>query len=70
MKCNSQCIEAVKTTNRVLGMIERTFTERDKSIILQLYNCLVEPHLEYSIQAWRPHFHKYLFRKKYIGRST
>ena len=58
MKCNSQCIKAVKTANRVLGMIKRTFTVRDKSIILQLYKSLVRPHLEYSIQAWRPHFRK------------
>ena len=58
MKCNSQCIKAVKTANRVLGMIERTFTVRDKSIILQLYKSLVGPHLEYSMQSWRSHFRK------------
>jgi len=55
MKCNSQCIKAVKTANRVLGMIKRTFNVRDKSIVLQLYKS-VRPHLEYSVQAWRPHF--------------
>jgi len=37
MKCNSQCIKAVKTANRVLRMIKRTLTVRDKSIVLQLY---------------------------------
>ena len=37
LKCSSQCIQAVKTANRVLGMIKRTFSARDKSIILQLY---------------------------------
>jgi len=58
MKCNSQCIKAVKTANRVLGMINRTFTVRDKSIVLQLHKSLVRPHLEYSVQAWRPHFRK------------
>jgi len=36
MKCNSHCIKAVKTANRVLGMIKRTFTVRDKNIVLQL----------------------------------
>jgi len=37
MKCNSHCIKAVKTANRVLGMIKRTFTVKDKNIVLQLY---------------------------------
>ena len=58
LKCSSQCIKAVNTANRVLGMIERTFSVRDKDIILQLYKSLVRPHLEYSVQAWRPHFQK------------
>jgi hypothetical protein len=57
MKCNSQCLNAVKTANRVLGMIKRTFTVKDKSIILQLFKSLVRPH-QYSIQAWRPIFVK------------
>jgi len=39
-------------------MTKRTFTVRDKSIVLQLYKSLVRPHLEYSVQAWRPHFRK------------
>ena len=41
LKCSSQCIEAVKTANRVLGMMKKTFSIRDKSIILQLYKSLV-----------------------------
>jgi len=32
MKCNSHCIKAMKTAHRVLGMIKRTFTVRDKGI--------------------------------------
>jgi ribonuclease P/MRP protein subunit RPP40 len=58
LKCSSQCIKAVSTANRVLGMIKRTFSVTDKDIILQLYKSLVRPHLEYSVQAWRPHFQK------------
>jgi len=42
----------------VLEIIKRTFAVRDKSIVLQLYESLVRPHLEYSVQAWRPHFGK------------
>ena len=50
-KCSSQCIKAVNTANRVLGMIKRTFSIRDKDIILQLYKSLVRPHLEYIMQC-------------------
>src|SRR4051812_26493126 len=39
-------------------MISRTFTSRNKIVLLQLYKSLVRPHLEYCIQAWRPHLVK------------
>jgi len=58
LKCSSQCIKADNTANRVLGMIKRTFSVRDKDIILQLCKSMVRPHFWYSVQAWRPHFEK------------
>ena len=51
LKVSSQCAKVVKTANRVLGMISRTFTLRSKEVILPLYKSLVRPHLEYCIQA-------------------
>jgi len=30
----------------------------DRDIVLPLYKSLVWPHLEYCVQAWRPHLHK------------
>ena len=42
LKCSS--IKAVKTANKVLGMIKRTFSVRDKNIISQLYKSLIRPH--------------------------
>jgi len=36
LKCSSQCIKAVNTANRILGMIKRTISVRDKDIILKL----------------------------------
>jgi len=51
LKCSSQCTKAVNTANRILGMIKRTISVRDKDIILQLYTSLVRPHLEYIVHA-------------------
>jgi len=58
LKCSKQCLKAVSTANKVLGKIKRSFSIRDKEVIIQLYKSLVRPHLKYSIQAWRPHYQK------------
>jgi hypothetical protein len=58
LKVSSQCVKAVKTGNKILGMIKRSFVTRDKDIILGLYKALVRPHLEFCVQAWRPHLAK------------
>jgi len=52
--------EAAKKGNQIglLGLIKRTITCRSKEIILRLYKSLARPHLEYCIQAWRPHLVK------------
>jgi hypothetical protein len=57
-KVSNQCIKAAKKANQILGLIKRTITCRKKEIILRLYKSLVRPHLEYCIQAWRPHLVK------------
>ena len=48
LECSSHCVK-LKTADRVVGMIKRTFSVRDKRIILQLYKSLVRPYLEYSV---------------------
>ena len=48
----------VKTANKILGMIIRMFTYKTCEVLVQLYKSLVRPHLEYCIQAWRPHLVK------------
>ena len=57
LKCNCHCIK-LKTADRVLGMIKRTFSVREKRIILQLSKSIVRPHAECSVQALGPHFRK------------
>jgi len=41
LKCSKQCLKTVSTANKVLGIIKRTFSIRDKEVILQLYKSLM-----------------------------
>ena len=52
LKASSQCIKIFKTANQILGIIKRTFNFKTKDNLLQLYKCLVRPHLEYCMQVW------------------
>jgi len=70
LKCNKQCLKAVSTANKVLSMIKRTFSMRNKEIILQLYKSLVRLHLEYSFQAWRPHYKKDIYLIERVQRRA
>ena len=58
LKVSKQCAKVVKTANRILGMIRRTISYKSKDTIRTLYKSLVRPHLEYCVQAWRPHLRK------------
>lgn len=58
LKVNLQCSEAVKKANKILGCIYRSIDVKSSDVILRLYKSLVRPHLEYCIQAWRPHLQK------------
>ena len=60
MKMGIQCTKAANKRFQILGMISRTFSSQKSKIIVPLYKALVRPHLDYCIQAWRPHFRKYV----------
>ena len=53
-----QCAEAVRKATNVLRLIKRHFFKLDKQTFLILYKCYVQPHLEYSVQAWSPSLQK------------
>ena len=46
------------SANKVLGIINRTYSCKSKDNILRLYKSLVRPHLEYCCQVWRPYHQK------------
>jgi ribonucleases P/MRP protein subunit RPP40 len=57
-KVANQCATAARKGYQTLGLISRTFISKKKGIISMLYKSLVRPHLDYCIQAWRPHLQK------------
>ena len=59
MKVSEQCGIAASKGNKIIGLIRRNITYKNK-VILPMYKAVVRPHLEYCIQAWRP------YRKKDI----
>ena len=58
MKVSEQCRIAASKGNKILGMIRRNITYKEKGLIVPLYKAIVRPHLEYCIQAWRPYLRK------------
>ena len=58
MKPSKQCTAARNKANRVLGLINRTLTYKNKTNIKNLYKALFRPHLEYAVQAWAPSLKK------------
>ena len=54
----SHCAKVTKKANQVLGLIYRTFSKKNKHIIIKVYKSFVRPHLDYCYQVWRPHLQK------------
>jgi len=58
MKSSRQCLQAYNRASRILGMIRRTISYKNKDIMLNLYKTLVRPHLEFCTPVWSPHYKK------------
>ena len=70
LKVEAQCNKAANAANRMLGMIKRNFGCRSREVVVPLYKALVRPHLDYCIQAWRPHLRKDIDRLEKIQRRA
>ena len=70
LKADKQCDKAANKGNQILGLIKRTIISRKKKVILNLYKTLVRPHLEYCIQAWRPHLVKDIEKLEEVQRRA
>ena len=71
LKFSKQCIEAEKKAQKLLGYIKRQFKNKNKEIVLTLYNSLIRPHLEYAVQFWAPSLRKDINRLEAVqARAT
>ena len=57
-KPSKHCSDVVKTVNKLVGFIGRTFEYKSENVILTLFNPLVHPHLEYCIYFWLLYYKK------------
>ena len=51
-------------------MIKRGFKNKSRAVMLPLYKTMVRPHLDYCIQAWRPHLRKDIDRLERVQRRA
>ena len=56
LKFTQQVQQAVSNTNRLLGVIRRTYQYLDTTTFLHLYKGLVRPTLEYGVVVWSPQY--------------
>ena len=69
-KVSEQCGIAARKGNQLLGMIKINITYREKNVIIPLYKSIVRLHLEYCIQAWRPHLKKDIDKLERVQRRA
>ena len=70
LKVDKQCSKAANEVNKRLGMINRNFKCKAKKVILPLYKSIVRQHLDYCVQAWRPHYRNYIDKLEKVQRRA
>ena len=69
LKPQKHCKEVIKTANKLMGFIGRTFEYKSEKVIRTLYNSLVRPHLEYCVQFWCPYYKKDIDKLERVQRK-
>ena len=50
----------IDTTNRIVGIIRRSYRYLNCEIFLPLYKCLVRSHFDYAVSVWDPYKVKHI----------
>ena len=56
LKFHKQTAAAIKTANRVLGVVKKSFSYFDDKNLPLIYKSLIRPHLEYGNIVWGPFY--------------
>ncbi len=54
LKFSQQCNASIIKANRMMGLIKRKVSFKNKDVVLSLYNSFIRPHLEYTVKFWSP----------------
>ncbi len=65
-----QCNESVRKANRMMGLIKRNSSFKNKDVILPLCDSFIRPHLEYAVKFWSPHHAKDIAKLGVQRRAT
>ena len=60
----------LRLQSRVWGIIKKTFTSRDGSMIAKLYKSFVRCHLAYAVQAWSPYLKQDIYTLEKVQRRA
>ena len=70
LKADKNIIHCITKANKMLGMIKRTFSHLDRTMLVQLFKVYVRPHLEYCQQACSPHYEKDIEKLEKVQRRA
>lgn len=56
--------------NSIVGRIRHTFTYMDCEMFMSLYPSLVRSQMEYSVQAWSPHYRRDIIKLEKVQRRA
>lgn len=58
LKPSKHCSKVVKTVNRLISYIGRTFMFKSEKVVLTLFNAIMHLQLEYCFEFWSPYYRK------------
>ena len=71
LKVDMQYNKAACEANKRFRMIKRNFRFKSRSVMLSImYKSIVRPHLDYCVQAWRPHYRKAIDQLEKVQRRV
>ncbi len=54
LKFSDHCRVVVNKCNSIIGQVKRSFKNRERSLMMSIFNMYILPHLDYACQVWCP----------------